>query len=137
MQAAIAWLEGHADCRKVLLICDCKSLVDAVCNPLSPEEGIMLMRAVVARLNAERCLVILWVPGHCGLRGNELADEEVKPDSAKHHPPVPLDCATRRAIILHACLTPFISTPLHTTTCPINLNHRDDIQMSKPNMTYL
>ncbi len=39
MQAAIAWLKEHDDWRKVLLICDYKSLVDAVRNPLAPDEG--------------------------------------------------------------------------------------------------
>ncbi len=99
VQAANALPEGTEDWRKALLICDCKALVDAVGNPLSPAEGIMLIRAVIARLNAERCLEILWVPGHCGLRGKELAEEKVKSDPAQHHPPAPLDCATRRAII--------------------------------------
>ncbi len=67
MQAAIAWLEEHEDWLKALLICDCKSLVDAADNSLAPAEGIGLVQAAVARLNAERCLEVLWVPGHCGL----------------------------------------------------------------------
>ncbi len=79
------------------------------------------MQAAVARINAERCLKVLWVPG------NELADEEAKSGSAEHQPAVQLDCAARRAIIRRACSTPFISTPFHTATYPINLNHREDI----------
>ncbi len=75
MQAAIAWLEENEDWHKAQLICDCKSLVDAVGNQLAPDEVIRLVQAAVARLNAERCLEVLWVPGHCGLQGNELADE--------------------------------------------------------------
>ncbi len=64
MQAAITWLEENENGHKALLICDCKSLVDAVGNLLAPVEGIRLVQAAVARLNAERCLEVLWVPGH-------------------------------------------------------------------------
>ncbi len=71
MQAAIAWLEEHEDWRKALLIRDYTSLVDAVSKPLAPDEGIGLMQAAVARLNAKRFLEILWAPGHCSLKGNE------------------------------------------------------------------
>ncbi len=88
MQVAIAWLEEYEDWRKALLTCDCKSLVDAVDNLLAPDEGIRLVQAAVARLNAERCLRVLWVPGHCGLQGNELADAEAKLGSTEHQPPV-------------------------------------------------
>ncbi len=66
MQAAIAWLEELEDWRKAMPTCDCKSLVDAVGNPLAPDEGIRLVQAAVARLDAARCLEVFWVPGHCG-----------------------------------------------------------------------
>ncbi len=72
--------------------------------------------------NAKRCLEALWVP----------ADEEADSGSSEHQPSVQLDCATHSAINRRACSTPFISTPLHTATYPISLNHREDIQMFKP-----
>ncbi len=53
-QAAIAWLDENEAWHKALLMCDCKSLVDAVGNLLAPDEGIRLVQAAVARLNAER-----------------------------------------------------------------------------------
>ncbi len=127
MQAAIAWLEEHEDWHKALLICNCKLLVDAVGNPLAPDEDIRLLQAAVARLNAERCLEVLWAPSHCGLQGNELADERAKFGSAEYQPPVRLDYTTRRAVIWRACSTPFISTPLHTATYSTNLSHREDL----------
>ncbi len=67
-RADIAWLEEHEDWRKALLICDCKSLVDAVGNPLAPDEGIRLVQAGVARLSGERRLELLWVPCNCGFK---------------------------------------------------------------------
>ncbi len=72
------------------------------------DEGIRLVQAAVAQVNAERCLEVLWVPGHCGLQGNELADEEAILGSAEYQAHVRLDCAIRRAEIRRACSTPFI-----------------------------
>ncbi len=40
MEKAISWLEENEDGRKAMSICDCKSLVDAVGNSVSPDEGI-------------------------------------------------------------------------------------------------
>ncbi len=65
-------------------------LVDAVGDSHAPDEGIRLVQAAVARPNAERCLEVLWVLGHCGLMGNELADEEAKSSSAERQPPAEL-----------------------------------------------
>ncbi len=67
-----------------MLICACKSLVDAIGKLLALDEGIRLMQAAVARFDAARCLEFLWVPGHFGLQGIELADKEAKLGSAEH-----------------------------------------------------
>ncbi len=95
------------------------------------------MEAVVARLNTEKCLEVLWVQGNCGRQGNELADEEAKIGLAETQPAVRLDCTTRRAVIRRASSNPCISTALHTATYPTNLSHREDLQMSTPDMTHL
>ena len=42
---------------------------------------------------------ILWVPGHCNHRGNELSDLEAKLGSEVAQPSVPLDSLTRAALI--------------------------------------
>ncbi len=91
----------------------------------------------VVRLNAERCMEVLWVPGHCGPQGNILADEEATFGLAEHQPPVQLNCANRRAIIGRACSTPFITTSLHTVTYLAIRNHRENILLFKPDMTHL
>ncbi len=53
MEKAISWLEENEDWCKALLKCDCKSLVEAVGNSNAPDEGIRLVPADVARLDAE------------------------------------------------------------------------------------
>ena len=137
MEKAISWLEESEDWRKALLICDCKSLVDAVGNSHAPDEGIRLVQAAVARLNAERSLEVLWVPGHCGLKGNELADGEAKLGSAEHQPLVALDPATRRALIRRACTSKLKTTPLHTATYTRIPLQQEDALLSKSQTTDL
>ncbi len=90
--------------------------IDAIGILPAPDEGIMLVQTAVAQLNAERCLEVLWVPDHCGLMGNELADEEAKSGSAEHQPLVALDPATHRALIRRTCASNLNTTPLHTAT---------------------
>ncbi len=107
MQAVLAWLEEYEDLHKALLISDCKSLVDAVGNPVAPDEGIRRVQAAVARLNAERCLEVMWGPGYCGLQGNELVDEEATLGSAEHQLLVALDPATHRALIRRTSASTF------------------------------
>ncbi len=116
MQAAIVSLEDYEDWHKALLICDCKSLVDVGGNLLAPNEGIKLVQAAAARGNGERGLKVLWVPGHCGLKGNELAEEGTKAGSAQHQQLVALDPTTHRALITRNCASTFKTTPLHATT---------------------
>ncbi len=105
MQAAFACLEEYEDWHKTLFICHCQSLIDSVSNLLAPDDSIMLVQAAVARLNSEGCLEVLWVPGHCGLQGNEVPQH----DSAEHQPPLRLNYATGRSVIRRARSTPFIS----------------------------
>ncbi len=56
----ISWQEETEDWRKALF----KSLVDAVGNSHAPDEGIWLVQAVVARLNAGSSLEVLWLSDH-------------------------------------------------------------------------
>ncbi len=69
MAKAISWLEENEDCRKALLICDYKLLVNAVGYTHAPDGGKWLMHVAVAWFNEERCLEVLWVPDHFGLMG--------------------------------------------------------------------
>ncbi len=110
MENAISSLEKNEGWRKTLLICDCKSLVDAFGDWHALDEGKRLVQAALTRLNAERCLEVLWVPGYCGRMANELAHEEAKFGSVEQQPPVALDPATRRVLIRRACASNFSST---------------------------
>ncbi len=70
------------------------------------------MKAAVARLNAERCLEVLWFPSYCGLMVNELAVEEARFDLAEHKLSVALDPITHRALTRRVCTSMVSSTLL-------------------------
>ena len=57
------------------------------------------IQSAIAELSKKKEVRILWVPGHCNLRGNELADLEAKLGSEVAQPSVPLDSLTRAALI--------------------------------------
>ncbi len=62
-----------------------------------------IIQASTARLNAERRIEILLVPGNCGLMGRKLDDDETKFGLVAHQLAVALDFATRRALISRVC----------------------------------
>ena len=57
------------------------------------------IQSAIAELCRKKEVRILWVPGHCNLRGNELADLKAKLGSEVAQPSVPLDSSTRAALI--------------------------------------
>ncbi len=137
MAKGISWREENEDWRKALLICDCKSLVNAVGNSHILDEGIRLVHEVVARLNAERCPELLVVAGHCGLMGKELAGEEATSGSAEHQSLVALDPPFRRALIKHTCALTFGTTPLHAASYTRSPLQQEDVLRSKSETTDL
>ena len=64
------------------IVCDCKSLVAAVSNPYPTDAAIIDLQKTAADLAVDKQLSIIWVPGHCNLFGNELADAQAKLGSA-------------------------------------------------------
>ena len=87
MEAALKWLESENDWHRAVIVCDCKSLVEATGNP---HQAIVTFQRSIARIIYSKKLLIVCVPGHCNLRGNELADSEAKwgstlPQPAERH----------------------------------------------------
>ena len=70
-----------------------------VYTDVSTHEGTTDGGAGFAELCKKKEVRILWVPGHCNLRGNELADLEAKLGSEVAQPSVPLDSSTCAALI--------------------------------------
>ena len=78
LEAALKWLESENDWHRAVIICDCKSLVEATGNPHQADPTIVTLQRSIARIICSKKLLIVWVPGHCNLWGNELAGSEAK-----------------------------------------------------------
>ena len=99
MVRAISWLDEYEDWQSALVLCDSKSLVETLANSNQPDGDVHRIQSAIAELCQKKEVRILWVPGHCNLRGNELADLEAKIGSEVAQPSVPLDSSTRAALI--------------------------------------
>ena len=99
MVRAISWLDEYEDWQSALVLCDSKSLVETLANSNQPEGDVHRIQSAIAELCKKKEVRILWVPGHCNLRGDELADLEAKLGSESAQPSVPLDSSTRAALI--------------------------------------
>ena len=116
MVRAISWLDEYEDWQSALVLCDSKSLVEILANSNQPDGDVHRIQSAIAELCKKKEVRILWVPGHCNLRGNKLADLEAKLSSTQHplgfvdprctHPP------RRKAVAAHpSSLDCFIHDP--------------------------
>ena len=99
MVRAISWLDEYEDWQSALVLCDSKSLVETLAKSNQHDGDVRRIQSAIAELCKKKEVRILWVPGHCNLRGNELADLEAKLGSVVVQPNVPLDSSTRAALI--------------------------------------
>ena len=99
MVRAILWLDEYEEWQSALVLSDSKSLVKTFANSNQPDGDVHRIQSAIAELCKKKEVQILWVPGHCNLCGNELADLEAKLSSEVAQPSVPLDLSTRAALI--------------------------------------
>ena len=99
MVRAISWLDEYEDWQSALVLSNSKSLDETLANSNQPDGDVHRIQSEIAELYKKKEVRILWVPGNCNLRGNELADLEAKLGSEVAQPSVPLDLSTRAALI--------------------------------------
>ena len=101
------------------MLCDSESLVETLANSNQPDGDVHRIQSAIAELCKKKEVRILWVPGLCNLRGNELADLEAKLGSEVAQSSVPLDSSTRATLICReerqSSLTHPLLTALYTT----------------------
>ena len=99
MVRAISWLDDYEDWQSALVLSDSKSLVETIAISNQPDGDVHRIQSAIVERCKKKEVQILWVPGHCNPRGNDLADLEAKLDSEVAQPSVPLDSSTRAALI--------------------------------------
>ena len=80
------------------MICDGKSLVQAVSNVNSADTYAIQQQTSAAVLAMSKSILIVWARDHCCLSGNELSDHQAILDAAETQPDNALEPATRRAL---------------------------------------
>ena len=112
---AVGWLLDKGLANQRCLICsDSQAALAALDNRLTGSSSDM--GAVRQRLRLVRCSVFFqWVPGHCGLLGNELADQaarEAATDRSGRYPPLPVSFASAKAFVRRAIRDSPLERPL-------------------------
>ena len=132
---AISSLDEYEDWQSALVLCDSKSLVETLANSNQPEGDVHRIQSAIAELCKKKEVQILWVPGHCNLRGNELADLEAKLGSESAQPSIPLDSSTRAALIRREERQSPLTHPRLTALCMTQ--PREEALLQKTNRTDL
>ena len=137
MVREISWLDEYEDWQSALVLCDSKSLVETLANSNQPDGDVHRIQSAIAELCKKKEVRILWVPGHCNLRGNELADLEVKLGSEVAQPSVPLDSSTHAALIRREERQSSLTHPRLTALCTTRLREEEEAFLQKADRTDL
>ena len=137
MVRAISWLVEYEDWQSALVFCDSKSLFETLANSNHPEGDVHRIQSAIAELCKKKEVRILWVPGHCNLRGNELADLEAKLGSESAQPSVPLDSSTRAALIRREERQLSLIHPRLTGLCTTRPREEEEALLQKADRTDL
>jgi ribonuclease HI len=89
---ALEWLsERKEEWERVGLISDSLSGIMSLGNSAGPSQGELVGRANLALQNIGdgRCVTLVWVPGHCNVPGNELADQAAAEGSSMNQEGIP------------------------------------------------
>ena len=99
MREAVEWLEEREGWTRALVATDSRALVMAL-DGRCGGPGAGRIRETLWRLHESgREVTLAWIPGHCDVRGNEEADRLAGEGSGMEQGEVPLEGATRRALI--------------------------------------
>ena len=135
--AAITWLEQNDDWSSASIITDCKSLLQALSNNDITDPSLLSINSSIAAFPSPKSIRLIWVPGHCNLPGNDLADEQAKLGSALPQPTAPLDPQTRLAIIRRSCKPPPSIHPRLISLTSSRSNPEEESQLSKKDLVDL
>jgi ribonuclease HI len=111
LRKAVEWLGEDGEWRAAGIVTDSRALVDALCGE-EPTTSVGVLRGGLERLRGDgREVKIVWVPSHCGLDGNEAADEMARRGAELEQGDAPLEPKTREAALRRACKRKSIDHP--------------------------
>ncbi|XP_029656940.1 uncharacterized protein LOC115230980 [Octopus sinensis] len=132
---ALRWLQANDNWTSTAIVCDCKSLVEAVDNPFPPDQTIRESQQTADLVAAGKILTVIWVPGHCNLRDNELADVQAKHSSALSQPDAAINTVIRLAFIRRTFQPTPIQHPRLKEVFTKKPDERTEAALSKANFT--
>ena len=85
---------GPQDCKQVVFLTDALSVLEALSN--KKEQELLDLLELLSRTHR---VSLQWIPAHCGIRGNEEADQLAKSGSKDTQPEVNLSYHEKKTII--------------------------------------
>jgi ribonuclease HI len=101
MQLAINFIADYQGPETRFIVCsDSQSLLTALGKEADSEAlDVSVVRSALKQVCKRRKVSLQWVPGHCGLKGNELVDQEAKAACSMGSPDESITFATAKALI--------------------------------------
>ena len=86
--------DGPQDCTQVVFLTDALSVLEALSN--NKEQELMILLKSLSRTHR---VSLQWIPAHCGIKGNEEADQLAKNGAADTQPEVNLTYHEKKTLI--------------------------------------
>jgi len=89
--------------KKIVICTDSQSAIEAVISPLVKSKLVFECKQRLNKLGAQNKVTLMWVPGHEGIQGNEIADELARQGAEKEfigpEPKFGISMTTRKRIV--------------------------------------
>jgi ribonuclease HI len=131
MCEAVSWLQRRDEWQTAVLATDSLSLVEALRGEARGRRLEVLQEEMWAIADGGRTLSIAWIPGHCGLHGNEEADQEAREGAGAIQTETVSDASTREALIRKAVRPPPIVHDRTRATYGVGTRERKELDMSR------
>ena len=97
VQAAVMVQSSEDHCQQVVFLTDALSVLQALENDKLPH-----LTSALQQVRRTRRVVLQWVPAHCGVPGNERADELDKAGAQENQPENSVSFKEKRSISGHS-----------------------------------
>ena len=109
MQAATMIIDSQHECPQVVLLTDSLSALEALAGGKLPQLMVHLQEAA-----KHRQVALQWIPAHCGIQGNEAADELAKLGAREAQPDNSVSFTERKALVKAAMRPKSTRDALHS-----------------------